>query len=167
MTSLGNGTRTNADYHRGIPLKIDWKKTAVTPVKDQVKTKSCTAHCAADTVEGLIAIENNQKPVSLSPQHIIDCFKTADMCKTGVDKKDVFNHVNVISYGLATLEDYPWTGMRGKCRKDVKIAATIRGIDSVGRNEDDLKRFVAKGPVAVSVRSTKDFRNYIFFCHCN
>lgn len=145
-------------FAAGVPISVDWRSTAVTPAKDQKSTKSCTAHCAVDSVESFVSITNQITPVTLSPQHVIDCFETANLCVEGVDKKDVFN--NVKSYGLASLEDYPWTGKKGMCRKDVKISARINNLQSVGKTEDDLKRHVARGPVAVSVRKTAKFSNY-------
>lgn len=70
-----NGKKTLARALSAVDGKVDWRRTAVTPVKKQGNCGCCYSFAAAGALEGQIYLKT-QKLVNISTQHFLDCVKT-------------------------------------------------------------------------------------------
>ena len=110
---------------------LDWRtKGYVTPVKDQKQCGSCWAFSTTGTLEGQLA-KKTQKLVSLSEQQLVDCstdYGNAGCCGGLMDNS--YNYL-MQSHGIDTNASYPYEGVDGKCRFNVKTIATDIAVSSI------------------------------------
>ncbi|CAF1132179.1 unnamed protein product [Adineta ricciae] len=160
--------KSNGKIHipsnRKLPASVDWRtKGYVTPVKDQKQCGSCWAFSTTGTLEGQLA-KKTQKLVSLSEQQLVDC--STDYGNSGCCGGLMDNSYNYLmhSHGIDTNASYPYEGVDGKCRFNVKtIAADVASyVDIKAGSETDLQDALATiGPVAVAMDASHDsFRFY-------
>lgn len=138
-----------------LPDTVDWRSTAVTPVKDQGKCGSCWSFSATGAMEGAWAIANNEL-ISLSEQQLLDCsIKYGDMaCKGGL-MDNAFEYA--IDNGLCSEDDVPYEAKRESCHSyncDAKVQFT-QCLDVPSGDQMALKAAVAKQPVSVAIQADK------------
>jgi len=135
---------------------IDWtQKGAVTPVKDQGRCGSCWAFSATAAIESYAELAGKGLKV-LSAQQINSCDKRDGGCNGG-NTETAYEYVKGAG-GIETESDYPYTsggGSTGSCKfQSSKIAVSISGYQSVGRNEAHLKTALNAGPVSVCLAAS-------------
>ncbi|GAB2274755.1 hypothetical protein Dimus_009528 [Dionaea muscipula] len=135
-----------------VPDSIDWReKGAVTPIKDQGQCGSCWAFSTVAAVEGIHQIIT-EKLISLSEQQLVDCDKSNQGCNGGL-MEAAFTYIQN-SGGITTEENYPYTGLEGKCDEDKAKEDTVQidGFEKVPANDEkSLQAAVAQQPVSVAI----------------
>eukprot|EP00195_Chlamydomonas_chlamydogama_P009760 CAMPEP_0202901788 /NCGR_PEP_ID=MMETSP1392-20130828/14680_1 /ASSEMBLY_ACC=CAM_ASM_000868 /TAXON_ID=225041 /ORGANISM="Chlamydomonas chlamydogama, Strain SAG 11-48b" /LENGTH=479 /DNA_ID=CAMNT_0049588403 /DNA_START=184 /DNA_END=1623 /DNA_ORIENTATION=+ len=147
-----------------LPASIDWRaKGAVSEVKNQMQCGSCWAFSTTGSVEGINAIVTG-KLVSLSEQELVDCDTEQDHGCQGGLMDYAFEFIKA-NGGLDTEEDYPYTGVQGKCitSKLNRRVVSIDGYEDVPENDEAaLKKAVAHQPVSVAIEADqKAFQLYM------
>jgi cathepsin L len=107
-------------------------------------------------MEGIQQITNG-KLVSLSEQHLVDCVRRG--CNGGT----IYAAFKFISKkgGIATEANYPYKGVKRKCKKKGRDRVKITSYEQVPRNsEDSLLKAVANQPVAVTIDTSGMFQRY-------
>ena len=146
-----------------FPAEFDWRtRNIVTPVKDQRwqgrPCKTCSAFSAVGALESALAKKTGVL-VSLSEQNIIDCTLSASGCYGG-QAPDAFVHV--MSAGIQTMESYPYTAGKGRCKFNPrKAAAYMKYYAQVPKNEKALLGVLVNvGPISVSMSFTQSIERY-------
>lgn len=125
-----------------LPPAVDWRKDAVTPVREQgvcgnrfwacsfgfglehldliviFFSGSCWAFSTVDSVEGINQIRT-KKLVRLSPQQLVDCDTSSENnkgCDGGI-MGDAFDYI-VENGGITTEENYPYSGVNVTCKAE-------------------------------------------------
>ncbi|XP_006643910.2 ervatamin-B-like [Oryza brachyantha] len=145
------------------PCCVDWRSSgAVTGVKFQRSCASCWAFAAAAAIEGLNKIMTGEL-VSLSEQVMLDCDTGSNGCRGG--RSDTALSLVASRGGIASEEEYPYTGVRGGC--DVRKLlfshqASLSGFRSVPPNDQrQLALAVARQPVTAYIDAgARDFQFY-------
>jgi len=111
-----------------LPTKFDWRdKKVVSPVKDQGQCGSCWAFSAVENVESVWMLAKNitqDKMPALAPQQVVDCSYLDLGCNGG---NPPFAYEYIMSSGLETNSDYPYTAKDGTCSYNkAEVYATIK-----------------------------------------
>ncbi|KAF6211660.1 hypothetical protein GE061_012173 [Apolygus lucorum] len=139
-----------------LPESVDWRKSAVTRIKNQGKCGSCWAFSATGAIEGQAALKLH-KHIELSEQQLVDCVYSGQGhsgCDGGL-MDDAFMYIERAG-GIESEHDYPYTsqgGRAGTCRFE-RSASQIKvlGYSNVGDNEEALRNAVATiGPISVGI----------------
>ena len=138
---------------RNAPESFDWRtKGAVNPVKNQGRCGSCWAFSTNGNLEGLYYLKN-QKSISLSEQHLVDCDDLDQGCNGGL-MENTFTWLK--SHGSMLESDYPYKQYQDTCKDDpTKYVMKISGYTKLqSRDEDEIKEFLYKtGPLAIAVNA--------------
>lgn len=166
---VGNETKTGRlmasalSKLKATPAEVNWVKAGlVNPIRNQGKCGSCWSYTAASVAEGVLLKKGIK--TRLSEQNLVDCSKNGG--NSGCNGGDSYAALKYISRnGIASLDDYPYTGRNGKCRassmEKVKFSLGTVKYERLRGNEDRLKNIVAQyGPVAVAIRAADSFMNY-------
>jgi KDEL-tailed cysteine endopeptidase len=131
---------------------VDWRGTAVTPVKDQGQCGSCWAFSATGTIEGAWYLATGDL-VSIAEQELVDCDVGIDAGCNGGLMDYAMDYV--INNGICAEEAYPYTARDETCKKDQCAAVvTLNSHESVpSSNEAALKQAVTMRPVAVAAQA--------------
>ncbi|KAK4478293.1 hypothetical protein RD792_017582 [Penstemon davidsonii] len=146
-----------------LPDSIDWReKGAVLPIKDQGSCGSCWAFSTIASVEGINQIVTGDL-ISLSEQELVDCDTSYNEGCNGGLMDYAFQFI-IDNGGIDTEQDYPYTGVDGRCdqfRKNARVVS-IDGYEDVPVNDENaLKAAAAKQPVTVAMEgSGRDFQLY-------
>lgn len=139
-----------------IADSLDWRtKGAITPVKDQEACGSCWAFGSAETLESVTFIKTGKLPV-LAPQQFVDCAPNPKHCGgTGGCEGSIpelaYGWLKTTN-GMATEEEYPYTGQDGTCKKTKTPAATVTGFVNVPSNNYTAVMSALQGrPLAITV----------------
>ena len=146
---------------KNVPDMIDWRDTAVTPVKNQGQCGSCWSFSSTGALEGAWAL-SGKKLISLSEQELIDCSKRyGDFgCKGGL-MENAFEYV--IDNGLTSEDNYQYKAEGGKCQSDKygTVVEISKCYDVPENNQLALKQVVSNQPVSVAIQAdTKIFQFY-------
>ena len=97
------------------PTSFDWRdRNRVTPVKDQGQCGSCYAFSTTGNLEGIYGPRGGVlKP--FSEQMIVDCDTSDSGCNGGLMQ---YTFTWLSKNGIMFEEDYPYTGVKGSCKKD-------------------------------------------------
>jgi len=135
---------------------IDWRaKGGVTPVKNQGQCGSCWSFSTTGALEGAHFAKTGEL-VSLSEQNLVDCSWLNHGCNGGLmDLAFLYTE----THKLETEADYPYTAKTGlfacayKKEKGVVGATTYHDVPK--QNTDQMKAFLAKGPVSVAIQADR------------
>jgi len=132
------------------PADVDWRTSAVTPIKDQGQCGSCWAFSTTGSVEGAHQIATGDL-ISLSEQQLVDCAGSFGNqgCNGGL-MDDGFEYIAANGIGLES--DYAYTARDGTCKK-VTSAASISSYTDVKTTEKALTAAIAKGPVSIAIEA--------------
>jgi len=147
-----------------LPTAIDWRtKNVVSPVKDQMQCGSCWAFASAESIESAVAQATGNLPI-LSPQNLVDCVPNPDHCGgtggcEGATAELAFAYV--MSGGIASEDDYPYTGSDGDCDETIPKTSHITNFVKLPENNYTalLTAVATVGPISVSV----DASPWIFY----
>ena len=144
------------------PSSMDWReKGAVTPVKDQGQCGSCWSFSATGAMEGAWQIAKGEL-VSLSEQQLVDCsagFKYGNHGCNGGLMDGAFQYA--IDNGMCTEYSYSYKAVGGNCESCTPVVQISSCVDVTPRNEVDLEKAVAMGPVSVAIEAdTRTFQLY-------
>jgi len=137
---------------------VDWRKTAVTDVKNQGSCGSCWAFSTTGSVEGAWAIKHGEL-VSLSEEQLVQCDTKHDQGCQGGLMDYAFEYINGAG-GITDEADYPYTsgsGVRGRCPNSIpQFVATVSSYKDVSPdNALQLQAALALGPVSIAVEADK------------
>ncbi|VDD85854.1 unnamed protein product [Enterobius vermicularis] len=111
------------------------------------KCGSCWAFATVAVVESAIAIHNNQTPVSLSEQQLVDCDFKDSGCNGGY-RPYAFEYVR--DEGLVSAEQYPYTAEENPQCLIEGGQYRIKDVKYISRNSEAIADFVfSEGPVSV------------------
>lgn len=158
---FSNNTMTAS---KGAPLllkesplaSVDWRGTAVTPVKNQASCGSCWAFSTTGSVEGAWQIAGNGL-VSLSEEQLVQCDTRHDSGCQGGLMDYAFEYIKEAG-GITSEAAYPYTsgsGNRGRCKSPIPAAvATVSSFEDVTANNVlQLQAALTIGPVSVAVEA--------------
>jgi len=90
-----------------IPDSVDWRNTAVTPIKDQGQCGSCCAFSTVGALEGVSALFGDKTLRSFSESQLVDCSSSYGNygCNGGwMDNGFKF----VVDHGIELESEYPY-----------------------------------------------------------
>lgn len=139
-----------------LPPEVNWAAEGhVTRVKNQGKCGSCWSFSTTGAIEGRTSIANDERPVSLSEQELVDCSSSfGDHGCDGGMMDFGFDYV-AKNGGLCTESAYPYKGVQGQCRSSTcKHVSPIRGHKDVQPgSEKALMAALAEGPVSIAIEA--------------
>lgn len=140
---------------KSLPDSVDWRtKGIISPVKNQGGCGSCWAFSATESIESNVMQNTGKLPI-LSPQNMVSCTPNPDHCggTGGCDgATEELGFTYVISKGIASEADYPYTARTGTCKEGKKTATITGFVKTIENNYTDLMVAIALvGPVSVSV----------------
>lgn len=143
-------------FERPEPTARSFDWTTLRPrmaVHDQGKHGTCWAHAAVSAMEWSWMLRNG-RPVTLSPQPIIDRMQRADGGLPMMMYEDLLLH------GTCELSDYPYTGQPGRLKKAVEMKFRCIGFGSLTTGEPAKikKLLVEHGPLASCIEATPAFQ---------
>jgi len=142
-----------------LPPTVDWRNASiVTPVKDQGMCGSCWAFAATECIESNVAQQTGNLVV-LSEQNMVDCTPNPQHCGgtggcSGATAELGFSYV--MDKGIASEDDYPYTGSDGDCDETIAKTSSISNFVVLPQNNySALVAAVATvGPIAVTVAAS-------------
>jgi C1A family cysteine protease len=151
-----------------LPPAVDWRNTAVTPVKDQGQCGSCWSFSTTGALEGIYAIHKG-KLLSFSEQQLVDCdnFKYGGKdhgCNGGL-MDNAFSWIKK-NGGLCTEEAYPYisqTGETESCKTtcDLVPNSQIQSWVDVESTDQALMTAIYQQPVSIAIEADqRDFQLY-------
>jgi len=155
-----------------LPKSVDWRNNnppLITPVKDQGGCGSCWAHACTEQVEVSVA-QNGGGLTPLSRQNIVDCTQNPQQCGgtggcEGATAELGFAYV-AGGKGMASEEDYPYTGMDGTCDESIQKSATISAWKVLPSNNYTavVTACATVGPLAITVSANTwmDYSSGVF-----
>jgi len=146
------------------PDSIDWtEKKKLQKVKNQGQCGSCWAFSAIGALEAAIAIKNENDPLDLSEQELVDCSRSYgnEGCGGGF-MHWAYNYI--IEHKVHDSKEYPYVGRNQKCQTDRlgpgthEISKCVRATPTI----DGLIESTAVQPVAAAFHVIQTFMFYRF-----
>ena len=144
-----------------LPDSVDWRDSAVTPVKNQGQCGSCWSFSTTGSIEGINAIKTGSL-VSLSEQQLVDCSSSFgnEGCNGGM-----FDAAFKYTEGakLETEDEYPYTAQDGQCNYDASEGevGAVSYEDVTSNSPSELAAAVAQQPVSVAIEADQSvFQSY-------
>lgn len=137
---------------KALPESIDWRqKGAVNPIRNQGRCGSCWAFSAVVGLEGAYYVAKGEL-IQLSEQNLVDCsVKYGNHGCNGGLMDYAFDYVEDAG-GLASEQDYPYTGRDGTCQDAAVVPLTVKNyVDVHPRDETALEEALAQQPVSVAI----------------
>tara|TARA_B100001094_G_scaffold105952_1_gene102062 strand:+ start:2104 stop:2985 length:882 start_codon:yes stop_codon:yes gene_type:complete len=155
-----NGTYNGSLSEELVPESIDWRERGIiTNVKNQGKCGSCWAFSATGAIESVNAIDTGELK-NVSEQQLMDCSQDYgnNGCQGGL-MDNAFKYV--ISNGICSEDEYPYTGERGMCQPCNTTITIDDYKDVIPNSEYILKRVVAQQPVSAAIQA--NLRSFQFY----
>lgn len=153
------------DRNEPVPSSIDWRGTKrVTSVKNQAKygkdCGSCWAFATVGVLEGQeYRFSEINAPISLSPQHIMDCGTYGyDPCRGSYLPTQPLDDVSLMG-GVQSEEDYPYLADKSTCRTgESPVVIKNEGAQLLpAERVDIMEKVVARyGPIYVEFTLPKE-----------
>ena len=151
-----------------LPSAVDWRNSAVTPVKDQGQCGSCWSFSTTGALEGIYAIHTG-KLLSFSEQQLVDCdnlkYGGKDHGCNGGLMDNAFSWIQK-NGGLCSEEAYPYisqTGETESCKTtcDLVPNSQIQSWVDVEPTDQALMTAIAQQPVSIAIEADqRDFQLY-------
>jgi len=151
-----------------LPPAVDWRNSAVTPVKDQGQCGSCWSFSTTGALEGIYAIHTG-KLLSFSEQQLVDCdnlkYGGKDHGCNGGLMDNAFSWIQK-NGGLCSEEAYPYisqTGETESCKTtcDLVPNSQIQSWVDVEPTDQALMTAIAQQPVSIAIEADqRDFQLY-------
>ena len=155
-----NGTYNGSLSEELVPESIDWRERGIiTNVKNQGKCGSCWVFSATGAIESVNAIDTGELK-NVSEQQLMDCSQDYgnNGCQGGL-MDNAFKYV--ISNGICSEDEYPYTGERGMCQPCNTTITIDDYKDVIPNSEYILKRVVAQQPVSAAIQA--NLRSFQFY----
>lgn len=136
------------------PDSKDWRNDgAVTPIKNQLKCRSCWAFAAVGALEGLFFRKYGVLN-SFSEQQLVDCSKRNSGCNKGFTAKAF---IYTLNDGIVNEAAYPYNGQDNNCEAE-EGSFKNTGIRTIAEgDENELKEVVGNiGPVAAGIDASSE-----------
>lgn len=142
--------------------EIDWEKAGkMSPIKDQDECGGCYAFASIAAIEAAYAIKTGNI-VRFSEQFLINCgwqskIEGLNGCSGGslISAMEFFKQV-----GIQLEKDVPFIGKDGKCELGHPVVLKVKDVEQDIWNVGELMMAVLKGPVAVNIEVTRDYKLY-------
>lgn len=143
---------------KSAPESLDYRSSMST-VKDQGNCGSCWSFCTTAVMEGLVKL-NKGNSIRFSEQQLIDCDNTDNGCDGG-HPQNAFQWIKT-NKGIGYEDNYPYTEVKGTCKKINNEYTLINHKRVTDGNEDNLKALLNEyGPIAIGMdASTISFQLY-------
>jgi len=144
---------------------VDWRKTAVTHVKDQAQCGSCWSFSATGGIEGQNALKGTKKLTPVSEQELVSCDKVDAGCNGGLMDQAFQWLIDNKDGKIVTEASYPYTsggGVTGSCKwkSSMEVGSTVTGHEDLPHDEDQMAAWMQKnGPISIAVDATS-FQTY-------
>jgi len=127
---------------------VDWRDTAITPIKDQRQCGSCWAFSTTGGMEGAGYIAS-KKVVSLSEQSLVDCSGSYGNqgCNGGL-MDNAFKYIK--AKGIPLESAYPYTAKDGTCKSYTSETKLSKYTDV-----SNLENAIQLQPISVAVDARK------------
>lgn len=153
------------------PLSVDWRNSAVTPVKDQGQCGSCWSFSTTGALESAYYNKYGEL-VSFSEQQLVDCDNLKNGgrgdhgCNGGL-MDNAFTFINKYG-GLCKEETYPYisgiTKTEGTCQKTCQLVSgskILSYVDIKPDSDDAMMTALSKQTVSVAIEAdSMDFQLY-------
>jgi len=151
---------------------MDWRSTAVTPIKDQGQCGSCWAFSTVESMESNALVQglyDISDPFIGSPQELVSCDTNgSDQGCNGGLPSNGFKFFE--KKGLEPDSDYPYTSgatqKTGTCKADydegvLEVTSTKQlSIFGIGENSDMKDYIMEKGPMSIAVHANSAWQTY-------
>jgi cathepsin L len=167
---------SDADFN-SLPSEFFWTdKGKVAPVENQGSCGSCWSFAAAGALEAHIAIADNNAPVPLSKQNLLDCVSGVT-CSTGGNVGAAYNYIiDKGGVGLLTASADGYLGNTNGCQANEALNSSnggklgnsnrkLVGWRYLPKNDERTLKYVIakKGPAAVAIDASSIFFQLYWF----
>jgi C1A family cysteine protease len=137
------------------PSSVDWRGTAVNPIKDQGQCGSCWAFSSVCALEGAHYIATGNL-LSFSEQQLVDCakFSYGNLGCSGGLQENAFNYYE--SYDAILEDSYPYTATNGSCAYNTHRNAGVKVsnyVNTTKRSSSQTMAAIAQQPISISIEA--------------
>jgi C1A family cysteine protease len=137
------------------PSSVDWRGTAVNPIKDQGQCGSCWAFSSVCALEGAHYIATGNL-LSFSEQQLVDCakFSYGNLGCSGGLQENAFNYYE--SYDAILEGSYPYTATNGSCAYNTHRNAGVtvsNYVNTTKRSSSQTMAAIAQQPISISIEA--------------
>jgi C1A family cysteine protease len=157
LPTLGAEKRVKVLSTDNLASSVDWRGTAVNPIRDQGQCGSCWAFSSVCAMEGAHYIATGTLP-QFSEQQLVDCAKFAwgNLGCSGGLQENAFNYYE--SNDAIDRSLYPYTARNGDCQysqlKHTAVEVSTY-VNTTPRSASQTKAAIAQQPISVSIEADK------------